>query len=176
MLWVSIAFVCGWSSGLLFEYLYHWLMHKLPLASHMAHHKEFFKLEPDEVARNARCLGASFVYAACVFVVLLPMIWLVGWFAVLAFFAGAFWHLVIVYELAHHTIHNDSWVPLVVRRRWLYDWWKRCHLAHHWDKPHCNFSVTAPFVMDIICGSFAAPRASYPPLPRRRNDSGGTDE
>jgi hypothetical protein len=171
MLWVvlciALAFFCGWLSGLLFEYLYHWLMHKLPIASHMRHHKEFFKLQPDVIARNARCLGVSFTYAGLVFVVLLPLVLLVGWFAVLAFFAGAFWHLVIFYEIAHATIHYDAWLPRFIRERGFYDWWKRCHLCHHWDKPHNNYSVTAPFLMDVIMGTFSFPRPSYPPLPRR---------
>jgi hypothetical protein len=171
MLCVVLACVCGWLSGLLFEYLYHWLLHKLPVAAHMQHHKEFFKLEAAQIARNARCLGSSFIYAAVVFAALTPLIFLIGWLAVIAFFVGAFWHLVIVYEIAHATIHHDAWLPQRLRDAAIYNWWKRCHLAHHWDRPHMNYSVTAPFFMDVIMGTFARPRPFYPPLPRSRPDA-----
>ena len=87
-----------------------------------------------------------------------------SWAPVVAFWAGNFWQVVVVYELCHALIHHDAWAPKVLTGSRLYRWWKGCHFEHHFHTPARNFSVTCP-LLDVLFGTYVAPRAQYEPLP-----------
>src|SRR5262245_11134707 len=116
MVSLIIAFAGGWAAGLIGEWAYHRYMHHKPLMFHIQHHKEFFHLAPSAVARMARCLLTSFRYAGMVLIALSPLMLLFGVAPVVAFFIGAVWHLIFVYEVCHSVIHDDCWVPNWLRR------------------------------------------------------------
>lgn len=160
-MWVIIlSFLLGWGAGILGEYWYHWLMHKVPLLFHIRHHVEYFELSDAETARKARSLGWDMVYAALVFIVLSPAMLLVGVYPVLAFYCGAFFHLVIIYESAHSIIHDDSWLPRFIKNARGYVWWRGCHHAHHLNRPRGNFCVTCPLV-DRLFGTYRGSRKQF---------------
>ena len=159
-----IMFCSGWLIGMLAEYTYHWVMHRVPLLFHIRHHREFFHLQPVEVAVRARNLDFDFRYAALLMLALSPFIFWWGWAPVFLFWTGVFWHLVILYECSHSIIHYDDWLPRWVCRSRIYRWWKGCHFAHHFHSPTGNYSVTFP-PLDWVLGTYVHPQPTYPPLP-----------
>lgn len=153
---LPILFAGGWASGVLGEYLFHWIMHRRSLRFHLNHHQDFFKLPPREVAvkdLDPR-LNIRFFIIALAAVSPLMLWW--GWRPVLTFWGGAFWHLVVVYELCHAVMHYDAWLPVLVRERSIYKWWKGCHFEHHRHSPTGNYCVTFP-VIDWFLGTYVHP-------------------
>ena len=159
-----VCFFAGWLAGVLFEYTYHWYMHKVPLMFHIEHHHDFFKFPPNEVAVRARNLWFDFKYAVILLASLLPLTYFWGFAPVLTFFAAVFFHLVILYESSHSILHYDSWLPNFLTQSRLYKWWKGCHYAHHHHSPTGNYCVTFP-VMDWFLGSYISPIPSDLKLP-----------
>lgn len=162
---VAICFGVGYVLGSLAEYVIHWLLHFVPFKIHTDHHKDFFRKTPQAVARQSRNIAFSLIVGGGVFVLMLPLVWLTGWTIMLSLYAGIFVHLVIVYEVAHSLLHDDSWLPDSLRLNACFSYWRRCHLEHHWHRPHRNFSVTYPFVWDRLFGTFIPPRDGYRDVP-----------
>ena len=162
---IVLCFLSGWLAGMLFEYTYHWYMHKVPLKFHIEHHHDFFKMPPDEVAMRSRNLWFDFTYAALLLVSLSPLVYFWGVAPVLTFWAAVFFHLVILYECSHSILHYDVWLPHVLTGSRLYRWWKGCHFAHHHHSPTGNYCVTFP-VLDWFLGSYVHPMTNDILLPR----------
>jgi sterol desaturase/sphingolipid hydroxylase (fatty acid hydroxylase superfamily) len=160
-----LVFLAGWFVGLLVEYLVHWLLHYRKIAIHINHHKDFFKLSPQEVAEKSLCLSTDFRYALYVFAGLSPLMFIWGWVPVLTFFIGMAFQLVVVYETCHFALHFDAHVPGFLRRTRYFKWWRQCHLAHHFHSPRGNYSVSFP-PLDWLLGTYVEPRDSYPDDPR----------
>lgn len=159
-----LIFLAGWGSGIFLEWVLHWIMHRFALGFHLHHHREFFHLEPRRVALNTIDPRLDIWFFLGALVLASPLMFWVGWAPVLAFWAGNFWQVVIVYELCHALIHHDVWVPRLVTSSWPYRWWKGCHFEHHFHTPAKNFSVTCPW-LDWLFGTYAAPRKQYETLP-----------
>jgi sterol desaturase/sphingolipid hydroxylase (fatty acid hydroxylase superfamily) len=163
--WLSVSlFLAGWALGLVLEYVLHWAMHHWTLGFHLRHHHEFFHLETREVAIRTADPRLNLKFFGVALVALAPVMFLVGWLPVVLLWAGAFWHLVPFYETCHALQHHEAWLPAWVRDNRLLKWWKGCHFEHHFHRPTRNFSVTCPW-LDMLFGTYSAPKASYPPLP-----------
>jgi len=150
------VFFSGWLSGVIAEYLFHWIMHRWSLRFHLNHHKEFFHLTPRQVALNTLDPRLNLKFFALLLGVISPLMFYFGWLPVLMFWAGAFWHLTIVYEGCHAIMHHDAWLPPGIRQSTLYKWWKGCHFAHHEHSPTGNFCVTFP-IIDWCMGTYVPP-------------------
>jgi hypothetical protein len=162
----ALLFSAGWLLGLLTEYVLHYAMHARPMHFHLHHHKEFFYLPARNVAINTADPRMNIKYFLILGVVLLPLAYKVGWLPVLLFWSGMFWHLVIVYELAHALLHYDDLLPRFLRRARIYRWWKGCHFEHHYHSPTGNYCVTFP-ILDVFFRSYIHPREDYDaPAPR----------
>lgn len=161
---LALVFCAGWLMALLVEYGMHWALHYYKVTQHTDHHKDFFRLPPEEVARKSRCLSTDFRYAIYVLVALLPLVAFWGWIPILTFFAGMVWHLLVVYESSHYALHYDVYVPQFIRRTNYFRWWRDCHLAHHFHSPRGNFSVTFP-ALDWLMGTYVPPKGPYPDDP-----------
>lgn len=163
-----LVFFGGYFMGMLAEYILHWMMHRWKWRNHFEHHKEYWKLDPYEVAKNAVCLPMDIRWAICVLIALSPLSLFWGWLAVLVFFIGVFVHLVIVYESVHFIFHYEKRVPGFIRRRKWFKYWRDCHLAHHVHAPRGNYSVTFAWLLDRILGTYVPPRSAYGD-PRKRS-------
>ena len=161
----------GWAAGVFLEWLLHWIMHRWSLGFHLAHHKEFFQIEPRQVALNTIDPRLDLKFFALALVALTPLMYWTGWIPVLLFWGGVFWHVVIVYELCHALIHYDRWLPEFFTRARPYRWWKRCHLEHHYHSPVGNYCITFP-VLDWVLGTYVAPREGYEHYPVPENSAG----
>ncbi len=159
-----LIFVAGMLTGLLAEYLLHLAFHKLYFGTHKEHHRDFFVLEPKAVARKSHPLLEYGLYAVIVFLLLAPMVFLIGWVNYLIFYAGLFTHLMLVYQAVHYLFHADTELPAFIRNNKWYRWWRLCHIEHHWHSPKRNFSVTCP-LLDMVFGTFVPPGTSYRPTP-----------
>jgi hypothetical protein len=167
MLLLCILFLAGVLAGLIFEWWYHWLMHDRPLLFHAKHHKEFYRLPQPVVAHNTRDLPALLFQSGLALLIITPLMPFLGVVPVLTVYAGAIWHLLVVYQVVHSLLHDDTVLPGWIRHSRLFKWWKGCHYAHHfhhYHNPTGNFSVTCP-LLDWLFGTYLHPRPSYPPLP-----------
>ncbi len=167
MLLLFVLFLTGVLVGLIAEYAYHWLMHDQPLLFHSRHHKEFFRLPPAVVAHNTRDLSALLLQAGLVLLAIAPLMLFLGVWPVLSVYAGAMWHLLFDYQVAHALIHDDTVLPGFIRNSRVFQWWRGCHFAHHfhhYHNPSGNFSVTCP-LLDWLLGTYLPPRQHYPDLP-----------
>lgn len=164
-----VLFAVGALGGCLVEYTIHRFLHAYRIKLHADHHKEFFLLEPAQVAKNSHPMVEYSIYAAIVLVALSPLIFLLGFYGFLALYGGVFFHLMGVYQISHFALHDDSFLPQRIRSwRW-YKWWRDCHTEHHWHKPAKNLCVTCPFI-DMVFGTYVKPRGSYRATPVRRNE------
>ena len=156
-----VLFLCGWAMGIVVEWAYHRVMRDRSFDYHVQHHKDFFHLEGNLVARMARCLVVNFRYAGYVLIAVSPLMLVFGWLPILLLYGGAMWHLLVFYQVCHAVIHDDRYVPALVKERALYKWWRGCHLEHHFYSPRKNYCVTNP-VLDMFLGTYQVPRASFP--------------
>jgi sterol desaturase/sphingolipid hydroxylase (fatty acid hydroxylase superfamily) len=124
----------------------------------MNHHRDFFVLPGREVAIKDLSPNLNIKFFAALLVVLSPLMLLWGWQPVVAAWAGAFWHLLAVYEACHAIMHYDAWLPRFLRDSRLYRWWKGCHFAHHRHSPTGNYCVTFP-IIDWCMGTYVRPKA-----------------
>jgi len=161
---LALIFLSGWAIGVPVEWLLHWLMHRFSLGFHIGHHREFFHLEPQVVARHTIDPRLDIWFFLGALALASPLMFWLGWAPVLCCWGGIFWHVVIVYELCHALIHYDMFAPRFFREARLYRWWKGCHFEHHFHEPARNFSVTCPW-LDVLLGTYAAPRGAYTALP-----------
>ncbi len=167
MIGTFLILLSGMLTGVLAEYLLHTSFHKLYFGTHKEHHRDFFLLEPSVVARESHPLLEYSIYSLIVFVLISPGILLVGWINFLIFYAGLFFHLMVVYQCVHYLFHADKGLPAVIQEcRW-YRWWRLCHIEHHWHSPRRNFSVTFPF-LDMLFGTYVRPGTSYRNTPVTR--------
>jgi len=153
-----LLFAAGWTIGLVGEYVLHWAMHRFSMKFHIAHHHEFFHLEEKDVALNTIDTRMNIQFFVALLVTLTPLMFWVGWVPVVLVWAGAFWHLTLVYEAVHALFHYDRVLPGFVRKSSVFTWWKGCHIEHHRGAPTGNYCVTLP-LLDILLRSYVAPRA-----------------
>ena len=159
--WLLVGiFFAGWAVGLFSEWLLHWVMHARPLHFHLHHHKEFFKLDGRQVALNTIDPRLDLKFFALLLLLATPLMYFFGWLPVFLFWAGAFWHIVILYELCHALIHYDAFLPSFIKHSRPYRWWKGCHFEHHTHSPTRNYCITFP-VLDWIMGTYVHPRKEY---------------
>lgn len=158
------CFLGGWLAGVFLEYLLHWIMHRFALGFHIGHHREFFHLDEKTVARRTADPRMDIVFFLGVLGAASPLMLLWGWVPVLGAWGGAFWHVVIVYEVCHALMHYEALLPGFVRNARLFKWWKGCHYEHHFHSPAGNYCVTFP-VLDWVLGTYVAPRERYELLP-----------
>lgn len=167
---VGACFAAGYVLGAVAEYVIHWALHYVPFKIHTEHHKDFFRKEPRDVARQSHNIIFDMIVAALVFAVMLPLVLITGWLVMLSLYAGIFVHLAIVYAFTHCILHDSSWLPASVRNHSFFSYWKRCHMEHHWHRPHGNFSVTYPFILDRLLGTYIPPRSKYRDVPINTNN------
>ncbi len=167
-----LTVLCGCILGVLVEYFLHLAIHAFNNKMHADHHKEFFAHEPKQVATNAHPLKEYLLYAVIVFAVLSPLMFLMGWALYLAFYAGIFFHLMVVYQICHYLFHYDDALPDWLRRSRLFKWWRASHMEHHWHKPRRNYCVSFPLV-DMIFGTYVWPRGNYRATPVVKKKSDG---
>ena len=166
---ILLVFLGGWMAGVLGEYSFHWVMHRWSLRFHINHHKDFFVLPDRDVAVKDLDPRLNIKFFALALLMLSPLMLWWGWVPVLLFWAGAFWHLVFVYEACHAVMHYDTWLPGFVRGGRLYRWWKGCHFEHHRHSPTGNYCVTFP-VIDWIMGTYVHPQAATAPQSPPRDE------
>jgi len=152
-----LLFAAGWLIGLVGEYVLHWAMHRFSMKFHIAHHHEFFHLEEKDVALNTIDTRMNIQFFVVLLITLTPLMFWVGWVPVVLVWAGAFWHLTLVYEAVHALFHYDRVLPVALRNSPLFRWWKGCHIEHHRGAPTGNYSVTLP-LLDMLLRSYVAPR------------------
>jgi sterol desaturase/sphingolipid hydroxylase (fatty acid hydroxylase superfamily) len=153
-----LFFLAGWAAGLFGEYVLHWSMHRFSLRFHIEHHHEFFRLPEMDVALNTIDTRMNIRYFLLLLLVSAPLMLLVGWQPVALVWAGAFWHLTLVYEIVHALFHYEHGLPRSIRCSRLFIWWKGCHAEHHRNSPTGNYCVTCP-LLDMLFGSYVRPRA-----------------
>lgn len=159
-------FIGGAMFGMLVEYGIHRFLHAFNIRAHSNHHKDFFQMEPSAVAKRSHPLVEYSIYAAVVLVLLSPLILVLGWAGYAALYGGIFFHLMVIYQISHFTLHDDSFLPQFVRDWKWYHWWRSCHTEHHWHIPRKNLCVTCPFV-DMLFGTYMKPRGVYRKTPVR---------
>jgi hypothetical protein len=157
-------FMSGWGFGFLLEYLLHWIMHRFTLGFHIFHHREFFHESPRTVALHTLDPRLDIKFFLLGLAVISGLTFWFDWCQVLLFWLGSFVHIVLFYELCHALIHHPIMLPRWILKNRLFNWWRGCHLEHHFHAPLKNYSVTLP-LLDLLWGSYAPPRSDYPELP-----------